>query len=95
MNHPFVLELLPTMATAASRGLSPASSDAAIARNITELYLTLFSREPDPQEESLGITLLRRAFANALRNHGDQAWHHAWQQYCQVLLCTNELIYLN
>jgi hypothetical protein len=95
MNHPFVLELLPTMATAASRGLSPASSDAAIARNIRELYLTLFSREPVAQEERLGITLLRRTFANALRNHGDQAWHHAWQQYCQVLLCTNELIYLN
>ena len=95
MNHPFVLQLLPTMATAASRGLTPSSSDAAVRRNITELYLTLFARKPQPQEQRLGISLLRRAFANAVRTQGDQAWHHAWQQYCQVLLCTNELIYLN
>ena len=95
MNHPFVLQLLPTMATAASRGLSPASSDTSLGGNITDLYLTLFARKPQPQEQLLGISLLRRAFANALRDRREDPWHHAWQQYCQVLLCTNELIYLN
>ena len=95
MNHPFVLQLLPPMASAASRGLNPASSDAALAARLSQLYLSLFAREPTPQEQRLGIALLRRAVATAAPAQRQQAWHHAWQQYCQVLLCTNELIYLN
>lgn len=95
MNHPFVLQLLPPMASAASRGLNPASSDAALVARLSQLYLSLFAREPTPQEQRLGIALLRRAVATAAPDQRQQAWHHAWQQYCQVLLCTNELIYLN
>ena len=92
MNHPFVLQLLPPMANSASRGLDRASSDAELARRIGELYLALYSRKPTLQEQRLGISLIRRVLT---ANHGPQAWNRAWQQYCQVLLCTNELIYLN
>ncbi|MEE3373138.1 MAG: DUF1549 and DUF1553 domain-containing protein [Planctomycetota bacterium] len=92
MNHPFVLQLLPPMANFASRGLDPGSTDASLARQIGEIYLTLFARKPTLREQRLGISLIRRVLS---ANSGPQGWDRAWRQYCQVLLCTNELIYLN
>ena len=80
------------MANFASRGLDPGSTDASLARQIAEIYLTLFARKPTLREQRLGISLIRRVLS---ANPGPQAWDRAWRQYCQVLLCTNELIYLN
>ena len=95
MNHPFVLQLLPPMAERASRGLAYDSSDAELAGTIDHLYLSLFARTATRKEQTLGIELIRRQVAAAPNNHKLTAFKSAWQQYCQVLLCTNELIYLN
>ena len=95
LNHPFVLELLASMAEFASDGLTPASSDEDLATNIDRLYKRLYARAATPREVQLGVGMFRQRLAKASGEERQAAFVDAWQQYCQVLLCTNELIYLN
>ena len=95
LNHSFVLQLLPSLASQASRGLTPDTSDREFSSNIQRLYETLFARQATSQEVQLGITMLRQHWEGVSNAQRPAAFTAAWQQYCQVLLCTNELIYLN
>jgi hypothetical protein len=46
------------------------------------LFRTLFNRRPDPTELDIGRSLISPTGPG-------------WQAYCQVLLCTNEFMYVD
>jgi len=58
------------------------------AGRIDWLYARLYARQAKPEEKALGLQVVREAQAGA-----DAA--AAWEQYCQVLLCANEFIYVD
>ena len=95
LNHPFVMQLLPSMAAVASQGLTPHSTDQEFSTSIQQLYERLYARPATPLELELGIGMLRNHWSHTSGDQRQDAFVEAWQQYCQVLLCTNELIYLN
>ncbi len=82
MNNSFVLNLARDLA-----GRVPAllGSDK---EKIQWLYRRIYGRRPEPGEIRIGEGLLRRA-----RESMDGG--RAWQQYCQMLLCANEFIYVD
>jgi hypothetical protein len=54
---------------------------------INWLYQWLFARPPKDREIEIGLAALSQARDIA-------STELAWQQYCQVLLCTNEFVYV-
>jgi hypothetical protein len=84
LNHPFAVEQTGVLAKRIVRE-GPADEQGKIER----LYVLLFGRRPGEQEVKIGRTLLAGA-----RQHGaaDEA---AWERYGQVLLCTNEFVYVD
>jgi hypothetical protein len=84
MNHPFVL--------AQARALSQrvTALDASNARERIEwLYRNLYGRLPAKEETVVGLAML-----DASRQNIAQA-SDAWLEYCQVLLCANEFVYVD
>ena len=54
------------------------------------LYNRLFSRPPTEQEIAMGLSALKRWSDGAATTTPA-----AWEQYCQVLMCSNEFIYID
>jgi hypothetical protein len=79
LNHPFILEQTRLLA---ARVLAAGRTDA---ERIDRAYRLLYGRPPLPEELRLGLEYLA-AGASAGR---------AWEEYCQVLLCANEFIYVD
>jgi hypothetical protein len=79
MNHPFALERTKALAE-----LSAKHGPGARAR-IEWLYQTLYARPASEREMALAEA--------ALGSASDQK--NAWESYCQVLLCANELAYID
>ena len=80
LNHPFALAQTKALAQRLARE-TPADSAARIAW----LYERLFARPPRAEEAQRATT--------ALTNLGSDA--AAWEQFCQVLLCANEFVYVD
>ncbi len=51
---------------------------------VGQAYLLLYGRPPTEQESQIGTTLL-----------GPDPTENAWAEYCQVLLCANEFVYVD
>jgi hypothetical protein len=83
LNSPFALAQNKALAELALT--QPNSDDAA---RIDWLYRRLYARPPKPEEKELGLQLVKEAQGAA-----DAA--AAWEQYCQVLLCANEFVYVD
>jgi hypothetical protein len=83
LNHPFVLEQTRRLAR---RELDGSGNDTARIQNV---YVLLFGRPPTTAEDQIG-----RAFLTRAAGAGKSA-ETAWEEYCQVLLCTNEFIYVD
>ena len=82
MNHPFALEQARALARRlASEGLKDDEG------RIRRAYLLLYSRPPGDDEVAVG-----RSIVGKLRASGPD--ERAWAAYCQVLMCTNEFIYV-
>jgi hypothetical protein len=81
MNDPFTAAQTKALAALAQR--QPGEDR----DRIEWLYKRLFARPPKDREVEIGLAALGQA-----RNAG--ATELAWQQYCQVLLCTNEFVYV-
>ncbi len=79
MNHPFVVDQARALA-AAILG-DPATDDGG---QIDRLYQRLYGRPPRDEERTIGL----EAVADADRKS-------AWEAYCQVLLCSNEFLYID
>ena len=84
LNDPFMQEQTRALA---ERLL--ATPDRTNEQRITQAYELLYGRVPRAAELALGLAFVHK-HAGA-----DSAQHAAWQEYCQVLLCANELIYLD
>ena len=81
LNNPFMLQ----RASAVAKRLEQEAPESA-AERISHGYRLLFSREPISTEIQLGLDFLREA--------GDSQ-ETAWPQYAQVLLGSNEMIYVD
>ena len=79
---------MPAQAQSLARRLigSRRSDDAA---RIDVAYRLLFGRLPRPAEVEIGRSILVRAAAHGL------AAEAAWADYRQVLLCSNEFVYVD
>jgi hypothetical protein len=80
MNSPFVLEKVKLLAR---RVLS---NDTDEKGRIDWLYRLLYSRPPENKELEIGLETL---------NQSGGSTQAAWEQYCQVLLCGNEFVYVD
>jgi mono/diheme cytochrome c family protein len=81
LNHPFMIGQAKALAArlAAENPLGDRS-------RITRAYQLLFSRNPDPQEIELALAFLSQPTDSDLSR---------WEQYAQVLLASNELLYVD
>jgi hypothetical protein len=80
LNSPFMQR---RAAAFAARLQGAAEEDEA---RVTLAYRLLFSREPDDTERALALTFLRRGNASEMSR---------WEQYAQLLLASNELLYVD
>ncbi len=83
LNSPFVVEQAKALAARPEVSGSPQ-------RRIAALYRIVLARQPRPEETSAGLHFIQAAEANPA---GSQL--SAWQQYAQVLLLTNEVMFLD
>jgi hypothetical protein len=81
LNHPFVLEQNRMLA---KRIAAEGGSDDRT--RIQKAYALLYGRPPAPEEVRIGVDFLGRPGI---------ARESAWEEYCQVLLCANEFIYVD
>ncbi len=79
MNNPFILAQTKALAQHITEG---ATGDQA---RIQRAYLLLYGRPALDEEVKIGLAFLKRGGAA----------ERAWQEYCQVLLCANEFIYVD
>jgi hypothetical protein len=79
LNHPFALE----QAKALAKRVQNEEKDNE--RRIARAYQLLYGRPPTAAETKIGLTYLERNRKNAL----------GWEEYCHVLMCANEFIYVD
>jgi len=79
-NDPFVIDL----ATALADRIAREAPDGGDRERIERLYQIAFGRGPTPAEVEIGLGLVT-----------DPSVDNAWAGYCQVILCTNEFIYVD
>jgi hypothetical protein len=84
LNDPFVVE--QTKALAGRLLADKAANDG---ERIDKAYVLLYGRPAQEEERAIGLKLLKSA-----AEHGQKA-DAAWEEYCQVLLCANEFIYVD
>lgn len=85
INNPFVLDLARTLA---ERALAMNAADDSA--RITALYPILFARPPREEEVSIGNRVIEQA-----RTSFPNEPARAWQEYCQILLCSNEFAFID
>jgi hypothetical protein len=83
LNHPFALEQARGLGQRMLRD-EPKDMEGKIRR----LYVLLFGRLPSDPEVRIGLNLLARTGKA-------EETERMWEEYCQVLLCTNEFVYLD
>ena len=79
MNNPFILEQTKALAKRLADG------DKDDRARIRRAYLLLYGRPPIDEEVKIGLDFLGRGGGN----------QKAWKEYCQVLLCANEFVYVD
>ncbi len=81
MNDPFVREIAGALAARVMHDVpgKPQDQD-----RIQRLYALTLGRSPTAAELEVGLGML-----------GSSAGVDAWTQYCQIILCGNEFIYLD
>lgn len=91
LNNPFVLDQVKLLAERVRR--QRAGDDRG---KIEWLYGHLYGRPPSPRELEIGLAALQRGrdAARAGSQRPDAA-ELAWEEYCQVLVCANEFVYVD
>jgi hypothetical protein len=79
MNNPFILEQTKALAKRIMDG------DKDNRARIQRAYTLLYGRPPMDDEVKIGLDFVNRG----------SGMEKAWQEYCQVLLCANEFIYVD
>ena len=81
LNNPFMMEQARTLAERVKQ-----DSGESVRARVERAYHLLFARPPDPTEISLALAFLGRPAAGDVTR---------WEQYAQMLLATNEMLYLD
>jgi hypothetical protein len=81
LNSPFVLAQAKALAKRVT-----AASDSSMESRIEGAYALLFSRPPSPREVDLAVAFLRKPDGGEMTR---------WEQYAQLLLITNEMLYVD
>jgi hypothetical protein len=90
LNHPFALEQTKQLI---KRVVQEAPADDS--GKIERLYSLLYGRPPSTEEANIGFSFLAQArSAPNVPGNGTKT-NIAWEEYCQVLLCANEFIYVD
>jgi hypothetical protein len=84
MNSPFVIE--QTQALAASL---PQGETIDEGQRIAALYRAVLQRPPTDEEQTIGRQFIAAA------QHGSDSKLNPWEQYAQLLLLTNEVMYID
>ncbi len=79
MNDPFILEQTKALAKRITDGDKDESA------RIRRAYTFLYGRPPIDEEMTIGLDFLKRGGGTT----------KAWEEFCQVLLCANEFIYVD
>ena len=90
LNHPFALDQTKALAQRVIKE-APKNDKA----RIEWLYSSLYGRPASKQEIEIGLRALARASGDAKTNEKTKPTEAAWEQYCQVLVCANEFIYVD
>jgi len=90
LNHPFAMAQAKALAARVVKQ-APAGDTA----RVQWLYALLYGRPATDREAKIGLAVLSRA-----REAGDQAGagtpaEQLWEPYCQILLCSNEFMYVD
>ncbi len=86
LNNPFVLDQTRAFAQRLAKEIPEgATSDPA---RIRRAYLLLYARPATAEEVHIGLSFLQRVRAT-VKDNG------AWEQYCHILLCANEFVYVD
>jgi hypothetical protein len=85
MNHPFLLSQTEILAERVNT--LPKATDK---KKIEWLYGNLYGRKPTSDELKIGQQALAQARSSLGKNE-----KLAWEEYCQVLLCANEFVYVD
>jgi hypothetical protein len=80
LNHPFVLEQKAALAR-----LILAAGKADNKERIQKAYILLYARPPTGEETQVGLDFLSREGSSL----------QAWEEFCEILLCANEFIYVD
>jgi len=88
LNHPFALTQTKSLADLVLKK-GPSGN----VGRIDWLYRRLYGRPANPREKQIGLAALGQALSAEV--NGESTAAVAWEQYCQVLLCANEFIYVD
>jgi hypothetical protein len=90
MNSPFMLEQARSLAARpqVAGKLSPAD-------RVESLYQIVFARRPDEAETELALRFVDAAAAEASRSEAARVKLDPWAQYAQVLLASNEFLFVD
>ena len=90
LNHPFALDQTRALAQRALK-VAPKNEQA----RIDWLYRSLYGRPANRQEIKIGLRALSQGGVTKSQTDTANSNASAWEQYCQVLLCANEFIYVD
>jgi hypothetical protein len=79
LNNPFVLARTRDLVERLQREYPPI-----VATRIERLYTLLFGRLPRQEELKIGVAFV-----------GQTPTPVAWEEYCQLLMCSNEFVYVD
>jgi hypothetical protein len=82
LNNPFAVEQAQALAR---RVLAAGKTDA---ERVQAAYAVVYGRPPESEELAVGLELLQAG-------RGRQPAEKAWEEYCQVLLCANEFLFID
>lgn len=84
LNSPWMIGRARALARIVAPGGGPDPDGASPA--VTDLYRRLFNREPSREELGLALVFLRKPADGSMTR---------WEQYCQLLLASNEMLYVD
>ncbi len=94
LNNPFLLEQTRLLAALLAKA-APTDATARIQR----AYQRLYSRPAAPEEVEIGLAFLahaaKKTSAPGSASPALLSDTHAWEEYCQLLLCANEFVYID
>jgi len=88
MNSPFLVEQARHLAARPD-----VAAEADPARRVARLYRLLYGRSPEPKETALGLRFVKGAAKQA--DPPGPARLAPWEQYAQVLLLGNEMVFVD